>query len=178
MTNSQKRLLCVCSPVLPGLVTSGRSSAPISTACLSVGNTTTGSRTLVVSSGPDCKSIWTETSLYIVERKAVFNVCDSWFHTSRVRNPGSCQFVEKPSKWPSCSTCSQNSVLRSLTPAGSAARPTWFWDFYIFWTGLLTHFMSETSPRKGLILWVSSGSTPSQICCKCYCIQSQLLAGV
>lgn len=126
ITNSQKRLLCVCSPVLPGLVTSGRSSAPISTACLSVGNTTTGSRTLVVSSGPDCKSIWTETSLYIVERKAVFNVCDSWFHTSRVRNPGSCQFVEKPSKWPSCSTCSQNSVLRSLTPAGSAARPTWF----------------------------------------------------
>lgn len=110
--------------------------------------------------------------------KAVFNVCDSWFHTSRVRNPVSCQFVEKPSKWPSCSTCSQNSVLRSLTPAGSAARPTWFWDFYIFWTGLLTHFMSETSPRKGLILWVSSGSTPSQICCKCYCIQSQLLAGV
>ena len=97
-----------------------------------------------------CKSIWKETSLYIVKRKvfrsSFLHVCDSWFHTSGVRNPASCQFVEKTSKWPSCSTCAQNSLLRSVTPAGSAARPTWLWDFYIFWTGLLTHFMSETSP--------------------------------
>lgn len=79
--------------------------------------------------------------------KAVFNVCDSWFHTSRVRNPVSCQFVEKPSKWPSCSTCSQNSVLRSLTPAGSAARPTWFWDFYIF--GRASWHISCQKPPRG-----------------------------
>ena len=98
-----------------------------------------------------CKSIWKETSLYIVKRKvfrsSFLHVCDSWFHTSGVRNPASCQFVEKTSKWPSCSTCAQNSLLRSVTPAGSAARPTWLWDFYIF--GRASWHISCQKPPPG-----------------------------